>query len=144
MEKVLCVCLGNISRSPMMQVVLQQHLGADFLVESAGVSQELSGRPASKHSVACMKERGVDLGGHVSRWIGDVDLDQFQWIVCVGHDEAVKVRAGRGSLSASVIVANEDQGGIPDPYEYGLSGYRECLALLDQAMPKVALKIRLS
>jgi protein-tyrosine-phosphatase len=28
MEKVLCVCLGNISRSPMMQVVLQQHLGS--------------------------------------------------------------------------------------------------------------------
>jgi protein-tyrosine-phosphatase len=31
MEKVLCVCVGNISRSPMMQTVLQQHLGAAFL-----------------------------------------------------------------------------------------------------------------
>ena len=37
MEKFLCVCVGNISRSPMMQAVLQQHLGANFLVESAGV-----------------------------------------------------------------------------------------------------------
>ena len=33
MEKVLCVCLGNISRSPMMQAVLQQQLGAGFRVE---------------------------------------------------------------------------------------------------------------
>ena len=41
MEKVLCVCVGNISRSPMMQAVLQQHLGASFLVESAGVRKEL-------------------------------------------------------------------------------------------------------
>jgi protein-tyrosine phosphatase len=141
MEKVLCVCLGNISRSPMMQAVLQQHLGAAFLVESAGVSRGLAGRPANDRSVACMKERGVDLSGHVSRWIGDLNLDQYRWIVCVGHDEADKVRSALGADSASVMVANEHQGGIPDPYELGLAGYRDCLALLDQVMPQVARRI---
>jgi protein-tyrosine phosphatase len=117
MEKVLCVCLGNISRSPMMQAVLQQHLGAAFLVESAGVSRDLSGRPANHRSVACLKERGVDLSGHISRWIGDLDLDQYRWIVCVGHDEADQVRSALGADSARVVVANAHQGGIPDPYE---------------------------
>jgi hypothetical protein len=39
------------------------------------------------------------------------------------------------------MVANEDQGGIPDPYEFGLAGYRNCLALLDQVMPQVAKQI---
>jgi protein-tyrosine phosphatase len=130
MEKVLCVCVGNISRSPMMQAVLQQHLGESFLVESAGVRKELAGRPANDRSVACMKERGVDLSGHISRWI-----------VCVGHDEADKVRSALGADSASVMVANEHQGGIPDPYELGMAGYRDCLALLDQAMPHVAQHI---
>src|SRR5688572_9992405 len=96
MEKVLCVCVGNISRSPMMQAVLQQHLGASFLVESAGLSKELAGRPANHRSVACMKERGVDLSGHISRWIGELNLDQYRWIVCVGHDEAAKVRSALG------------------------------------------------
>ena len=139
MEKVLCVCVGNLSRSPMMQAVLQQHLGAAFLVESAGVSKELAGRPANGRSVACMKERGVDLSGHTSRWIGDLDLDQYRWIVCVGHDEADK--AALGADSASVMVANEHQGGIPDPYELGMAGYRDCLALLDQVMPRVAQHI---
>lgn len=141
MEKVLCVCLGNISRSPMMQAVLQHHLGAAFLVESAGVSKELAGRPANTHSVACISERGVDLSGHVSRWIGDLDLDQYRWIVCVGHEEANKVRSALGAVSASVMVANEHQGGIPDLYELGLAGYRDCLALLDQVMPNVAQQI---
>ena len=51
MKKVLCVCTGNISRSPMMRAVLQQHLGAAFLVESAGVRKELAGRPANHRSV---------------------------------------------------------------------------------------------
>lgn len=141
MEKILCVCLGNISRSPMMQAVLQQHLGASFLVESAGVRKELAGRPANDRSVACMKERGIDLSGHVSRWIGDLDLDPYRWIVCVGHDEADQVRSALGASSACVMVANEAQGGIPDPYELGLAGYRDCLALLDQVMPHIAQHI---
>ena len=141
MEKVLCVCVGNLSRSPMMQTVLQQHLGADFLVESAGVRRELAGRPANDRSVACMKERGVDLTGHVSRWIGDLDLGQYRWIVCVGHDEADKVRSILGANSPTVLVANEHRGGVPDPYELGLAGYRDCLALLEQVMPPVARPI---
>ncbi len=142
MKKVLCVCVGNISRSPMMQAVLQQLLGAAFLVESAGLRKELAGRPANYRSVACMKERGVDLSGHTSRWIGDLDLDQYRWIVCVGHEEADKVRAALSADSASMMVANEQQGGIPDPYELGMAGYRNCLALLDQVMPHVAERIR--
>ncbi len=139
--KVLCVCVGNISRSPMMQAVLQQHLGPAFPVESAGVSRELAGRPANSRSLACLKERGVDLSGHVSRWIGDLDIEQFEWIVCVGHDEASEVRSVFGHISARVVVANEGQGGIPDPYDLGLAGYRDCLALLDQVMPSIAKEI---
>ena len=142
MDKVLCVCTGNISRSPMMQAVLQQDLGDEFLVESAGVSQALAGRPANHRSVACMRERGVDLSGHVSRWIGDLDLSQYGWIVCVGHEEADKVWSALGADAACVIVANEDEGGIPDPYELGLGGYRDCLVLLDQVMPQIARRIR--
>ena len=141
MERVLCVCVGNISRSPMMQAVLQQHLGTTFLVESAGLTKELAGRPANHRSVACMKERGVDLSGHISRWIGDLELDQYRWIVCVGHDEADKVRSALGAGSASVMIANEHQGGIPAPYELGMAGYRDCLALLDQVMPDIAQHI---
>ncbi len=125
----------------MMQAVLQQHLGASFLVESAGVREDLAGRPANHRSVACMKERGVDLSVHVSRWVGRLDLNQYQWIVCVGHDEADQVRSLLGADKTRVIVANEHQGGIPDPYELGLAGYRDCLALLDEVMPHVARRI---
>ena len=39
------------------------------------------------------------------------------------------------------MVANEHRGGIPDPYEHGLAGYRDCLALLDEVMPHVARRI---
>jgi protein-tyrosine-phosphatase len=125
----------------MMRVVLQRLLGDEFLVESAGLTMELAGRPANHRSVTCLKERGVDLSAHVSRWVGHLDLNQFQWIVCVGREEATRVRSLLGVDKARVIVANEDQGGIPDPYEHGLTGYRDCLALLDEVMPNVARRI---
>jgi protein-tyrosine phosphatase len=141
MEKVLCVCVGNISRSPMMQAVLQERLGSAYLVESAGLSEGLAGRPANHRSVACMNERGVDLSGHVSRWIGDLDVAQYRWIVCVGREEAEKVRSMVGANPAGVLIANADRGGIPDPYDLGPAGYRDCIALLDEVMPYVAEQI---
>ena len=52
-----------------------------------------------------------------------------------------KVRSAVGAALASVMVANEHQGGIPDPYDLGIAGYRDCLALLDQAMPDIARHI---
>jgi len=50
-----------------------------------------------------MKERGVDLSGHISPWIGDLDLDLYRWIVYVGHDEAEKVRSALLALLDQVI-----------------------------------------
>jgi len=126
----------------MMKVILQQHLGSDFIVESAGLSRDLAGRPANYRSVACMRERGVDLSGHMSRWIGDLDFDLYRWIVCVGQEEADKVRSILHADRARIMVANEQHGSIPDPYESGMAGYRRCVDLLDQVMPGIAEQIR--
>jgi len=125
----------------MMHMVLQQLLGDTIVVESAGLSRELAGRPANYRSVACMKERGIDLSKHVSRWIGDLDLSRYRWIVCVGHEEAGKVHSALGNLSVDIMIANEHAGGIPDPYDHGMPGYWDCLALLDRVMPEIAHRI---
>jgi putative hydrolase of the HAD superfamily len=143
-QQVLCVCVGNISRSPMMSALLQRELGGGFVVESAGLDRDLVGRPANHRSVDCMYERGIDLSGHISRWIGSVALDGIGWIVTVGLDEARRVRTHLGDHSAAIIVANAEHGGIPDPYELGVDGYRESAALLDRVLPGVAEQIRAS
>ena len=141
MEKVLCVCLANSSRSPMMQAVLQQHLGRAFQVESAGIRKQGTGLGANQRSILCMNERGIDLTGHVRRYIGELDLRQYSWIVCVGPKEAEHVRAAIGDAATTILVANAQSGGIPDPYDLGLQGYRDCLALLDVVMPEIARQI---
>jgi protein-tyrosine-phosphatase len=126
----------------MMAALLQAHLGGGYRVDSAGLSKEPAGRSANHRSVTCLKERGVDLSRHVSRWVGDVDLSQYAWIVTVGEDEAAKVRSALARPGANVIVANAARGGVPDPYELGMQGYRDCLALLDEVLPPIARQIQ--
>lgn len=139
MAKILCVCLGNRSRSPMMQAVLQQLVGDAFDVESAGVRAAAAGLPANDRSVLCMAERGIDLSGHVSRWAGDLDLGKYACIICVGDAEAEQVKLLLdGQPGPRVIVANAENGGIPDPFDHGLAGYRTCLSLLDAVMPSIS------
>ena len=144
-KKVLCVCMGNTCRSPMMQVILQWLLGDEYCVESAGSNMQFAeqGQPANEFSILCMKERGLDLTGHVSQWIGDLDLPSYSHIVCVDDSVAQMVKLHLGPKQTTIVlIANEENGGVPNPWEKGLPAYRECLALLDKVMPKIAEEIR--
>lgn len=125
-----------------MSALLQRELGDGFVVQSAGLDEDLAGRRANHRSLDCMQERGLDLSGHVSRWIGNVALDRVGWIVTVGREEARQAHAYLGNRPTPVIIANAEHGGIPDPYELGMDGYRECAALLDRVLPNVAQQIR--
>jgi protein-tyrosine-phosphatase len=127
----------------MMQALLQQQLGNEFLVESAGTWQPAEGQPANDYSILILRERGIDLTQHRSRWIGNFDLTGYSHIVCVGDNEASQVRELLGQNgNAVVMVANAERGGVPNPYEKGLPAYRDCLAVLDEVMPQIARQIR--
>ena len=126
MEKVLCVCVGNISRSPMMQAVLQQHLGAAFRVESAGVSQALAGRPANHRSVACLQERGVDLSGHAPKPLTREMVD--------GAGLTVTMGCGVDAESCPAKVFFTEDWELEDPAGQGIVAVR---AIRDQVRAKV-------
>lgn len=142
-RKVLCVCIGNTCRSPMMQVLLQQQLGNEFQVESAGVRKESAGKPANDNSILCMQERGIDLTNHRSRWVGDLNLTQYSHVICVGDNEAQQISEYLGQESKVVVlIANGEHGGVPNPHKKGVPAYLECLAVLDDTMPKIADTLR--
>lgn len=95
MKKVLCVCHGNMGRSPMMEAFLRHQLQTlgiqDVRVESAGVSSEYEGKADEKVADE-MRNRGLPCDSHRSRYMGSIeDLTSFALIVCVGDDEARQV-----------------------------------------------------
>ncbi len=65
---VLIVCTGNISRSPMSQLLLQAYSDprADFVVSSAGV-HALVGQPMDRGAASAMGRLGLDPARHRAR-----------------------------------------------------------------------------
>ena len=66
--RIVVLCMGNICRSPMAEGMLRALLaerGVPAVVDSAGRLE--SGRPAARHGVDVLAQRGIDIGGHRSR-----------------------------------------------------------------------------
>lgn len=86
MKKVLCVCLGNSDRSPLMAAVLKLFLekaGHQVQVESAGVLEFTKlGGPASQCAMTSAKRIGLDLSSHNKCWVRSLDLSQYDLFVC--------------------------------------------------------------
>ena len=63
---VLCVCTGNVCRSPATERLLQRALGPGVTVRSAG-THALVGRPVEPEVAALLKQAGADPTGFVAR-----------------------------------------------------------------------------
>ena len=116
---ILFVCSGNTCRSPMAEGYLNSKNISGLHALSCGFSG--SGESVSKNAVAVMKEIGVDISGHKSRFISG-DLLCADKIFCMGeaHKNAL-IAAGVPSGMISVL-----GGGISDPYGQSAEVYRKC------------------
>lgn len=77
------VCLGNICRSPMAEVLARAKFTEqvpDFRVESAGLAA-LVGKPADPLAQHLMQERGLDLSRHVARQLTKDLLRDFELVL---------------------------------------------------------------
>ena len=136
MKKVLFVCTGNTCRSPMAEVLfnsLAEEKELDWRAESAGIAA-VNGRPASLNAINAVAELGLDLSGHMSRFLPSVDLNEFSLFVGMG-DEHASILRNIGIPSGMVRVLrrtpNPDdtydlRTDIVDPYGGDLAVYRKC------------------
>ncbi len=106
-SKVLCVCVGNSDRSPLMARVLELYLRnagiPDLTVESAGTHEVASyGGHASSFMIKAARRIGIDLSGHRKRQVTQAMLEQGQYDLFVVVDsqvaEQLLVVAGFGDL----------------------------------------------
>jgi len=133
--KVLCVCLGNTCRSPMMERMLRHQLNdivgySDVSVESAGLRESAAGQPMADFSQRELRERGINADDHTSRFIGTLDLSEYQLILTVGEEEADAIVAMREGHTPIIILG----GGVPNPWQLGEQAYRECANHIEQSL----------
>ena len=88
MIKVLFVCLGNICRSPMAEflfkdMIKKENMLEDFLIESAGTSNEEEGNPVHYGTRNKLAEYGISVAGKYARQIRKEDYKKYDYIIAM-------------------------------------------------------------
>lgn len=133
--RVLCVCLGNICRSPTAEVILQktaEHARLNVVVDSAGTSNYHPNKAPDARSQNYALQHGYDLSSLRARQIQLDDFKKFDLILAMDHDNLNDILALRqqaekkfnndGQLAKVALMSKHDpvynQQAVPDPY-YG-------------------------
>jgi protein-tyrosine phosphatase len=145
--RVAVVCLGNICRSPMAHVVLEdlvRRAGLDDRVEvvSAGTGGWHVGNPMDRRAAAALTAHGYDASQHRARqfgrsWIEECDLvlamDATNHADVLEHahdpDEWDRVRMFRDFDPR----ASEGDRDVPDPYYGRDDGFQHVLAMVTRS-----------
>lgn len=134
LRNILVVCVGNICRSPMAEVLLAETLPPGYSVSSAGIAA-LIGEPADPMAVALVAERGLSLNDHAGRQV-DQRLVTESDLICVMETSQADWIERHWPQSRGRLYCLGHWGGfqIPDPYRRGEAAFRESLELIDRGV----------
>jgi protein-tyrosine phosphatase len=110
-----------------MAAVLAQAKG--MLAESAGIDCG-AGLPAADNAVAVMRERGLDLAGHRSRDVQNVDFSAFDLVVAMTRDLAFSL----APLAPRRLVTWD----VNDPYRCPIERYRQVADQIDKLLTELS------
>ena len=88
MTRVLFVCLGNICRSPMAEMIFKDmikknNLEQEFFIDSAGTSYEEDGNPIHYGARDVLTKHDIHIENHKARRIQKDDYDKFDYIIAM-------------------------------------------------------------
>ncbi len=139
---ILCVCTGNVCRSPMLEALLRRELEKqglfDFTVESAGTMTD-DGMVPTPQAIAAMQEIGVDISEHTSRQVTPAIVDNADVFVALTTEHGVALAFYHGADPEKVIVPGH---GIADPFGQPLAAYRACRDELIACLPQLIEDIK--
>ena len=86
MTKIMFVCLGNICRSPMAELIFKKiikDMGKEdkFYVESSATSYEEIGNPIYPPAVKKLSEYGISAKGKTAKHLEQSDYEKFDYII---------------------------------------------------------------
>jgi low molecular weight protein-tyrosine phosphatase len=134
-HSILCVCLGNICRSPSGQGALERAMpGA--VIDSAGTSNWHIGGPPYGPMQAAARAQGLDLGGQRARQVCPEDFARFDLILAMDAQnltdlKAMQPQGSPAKLALFLDVLEDGPRDVPDPYY--TRDFDGVLALIDRA-----------
>jgi len=130
MIKVLFVCLGNICRSPMAQIIFENlvkesGLEYQFEIESAGTEgyNEMVHAGIHHGTKDVLKRNNVEFREHYSRKIRKQDYEYYDYIVAMDNDniEDIKMIVGqdRNNKIKRLLDYTQNPRNVKDPWYTG-------------------------
>lgn len=137
------VCLGNICRSPMADVVLSEHLERAGLsgrvtVNSCGTGDWHTGQPMDRRAAATLAAAGYDPTRHRARLFDPGWLDRHDVVLAMDEQNLSDVTEVAESAHEGRVRLFRDfdpvgtGGEVPDPYYGGAAGFEEVLAMVER------------
>jgi protein-tyrosine phosphatase len=152
--RVAFVCLGNICRSPMAEVVMRAlvrdaGLDDEIEVESAGTGDWHVGGGADERALATLRQHGYGGSAHRARQFTAEWFDRVDVVVAMDRANLTALRRlapadRRDSIRLLMSYADDAaEQDVPDPYYGGEDGFvevltlirRGCAGLLDEIRP---------
>lgn len=142
--KVLCVCLGNICRSPTAEVVLRHYCDEkqlNIFIDSAGTSNYHPNKAPDERSQKHALKRGFDLSALRARQLTTQDFLEFDLILAMDHQnfDDIQQRMQQAisehelhRIKAKIALMSEHdtqypQQALPDPYYGDGQGFERVL-----------------
>ena len=137
--RVLFVCLGNICRSPLAEVVVkavaeEKGISHLFHFESAGTGSWHVGGGADPRSASKALEKGLSLEHHHAQQITQRNIEDWDIFVAMDNDNRRNLMA-LGAAPESIIMMRDFEGvtpapDVPDPYYGGEHGFEDAYQML--------------
>ena len=146
--RIAVVCLGNICRSPMADVILNQRLadaglGDAVEVVSAGTGDWHVGNPMDRRAAATLTAHGYDATRHRAQQITGDWLDEYDLILAMDASNRTDIAAlGPAEPRVRMFrdfdpVAADGDLDVPDPYYGADDGFDTVLAMVERTVAAI-------
>ncbi len=138
--RILFVCLGNICRSPLAEIIIKAAATKRGLrhyhFESAGTGNWHVGGSADPRSAAKATEYGLDLSAHKAQQVTVQNCNDWDWLVAMDTENRGELlRMGVPESRLLMMRQFENSANIadvPDPYYGGPDGFEHAYQMLAQ------------
>lgn len=135
--KILCVCLGNICRSPLAEGVLNKvalEYNVVLDVRSAGTANYHIGDPADHRTVQIGKKYNIDISSHRGQQFYVEHFDQFDLILVMDQSNLQNVRnLARNEYDlAKINMFRRDGRIVDDPYYGDMTDFEKMYQVLQE------------
>jgi protein-tyrosine phosphatase len=153
--RIAFVCLGNICRSPMADVILSRlvddaGLGTKVEVSSSGTGTWHLGEAMDPRAAAQLLAEGYDASAHVAKKFDPSWLEQ-DLVLAMDANNLADITDGRGASERvrmfrsfdPVLDGSEDPDDldVPDPFYGGDEGFVEVIAMVERTCRRILAEL---